>query len=169
MTIVIPKSPETHSRKIKGAYSHFFNHDRKNGGNGTWVCFHMKRSNFLSTGGMCKCLRVNDLLHLLSDNDWVWSKINFLLGPQELPLATVERWKHARFGHVTRHNSLSKTIIQGTLEGWQHCGQQRKCWMDCPCQNCSKGPSAEKSGRGSLVNCPSCPSDNPIGQGTELY
>ena len=28
------------------------------------------------------------------------------------------------------HDSLSRTILQGTVEGRQGCGQQRKCWMD---------------------------------------
>ena len=30
----------------------------------------------------------------------------------------------------------------------------------CPCQNCSHGPSAEKTGRGSLLNRPSYPFDD---------
>ena len=30
--------------------------------------------------------------------------------------------------HVTCHDSLSKTILQGTLEGGRH-GRQRTCWM----------------------------------------
>ena len=38
----------------------------------------------------------------------------------------------------------------------------------CPYQNCSEGPLAEKTGRGSLLNRPLCPPDNPVGQGTEL-
>ena len=38
----------------------------------------------------------------------------------------------------------------------------------CPCHNCSKGPPAEKTGKESLLNSPSCPPGNPIGQGTEL-
>ena len=50
-------------------------------------------------------------------NDWVRSKINSLVGPQQPRLATVERRKLAWFGHVTRPDSLSKTILQGTLEG----------------------------------------------------
>ena len=37
----------------------------------------------------------------------------------------------------------------------------------CPCQNCSQGPPAGKTGRGSLLNHPSCPPDDPTGQGTE--
>ena len=39
-------------------------------------------------------------------------------------------WQLSWFGHVTRHNSLSKTILQGTLESGQRRGRQRKCWMD---------------------------------------
>ena len=44
-------------------------------------------------------------------------KINFLVGPQEPLLSTVKRRKLAWFGDVTRHDSLSKTILQGTLQG----------------------------------------------------
>ena len=62
-------------------------------------------------------------------NDWVQSKINFLVGLQEPLLATVRRRKLTWFQHVTHHDSLSKTILQGTLEGGQHHGQQRQCWM----------------------------------------
>ena len=32
--------------------------------------------------------------------------------------------------HVTCRDSLSKTILQGTLEGGRRRGRQRKCWMD---------------------------------------
>ena len=38
----------------------------------------------------------------------------------------------------------------------------------CQCQNYSQWPPAQKSGRGSLLNRPSCPPDDPVGQGTEL-
>ena len=108
-------------------------------------------------------------------NRWVRSKINILTGPHEPLLAMSKR----RFEHATCHDSLSKTILQGTLEGGRRRGRQRKCWMNnikksvdiprpCPCQNCLQGPPAEKSGRRSLLNCPSCPSDDPMGQGTGL-
>ena len=43
-----------------------------------------------------------------------------------------------------------------------------KCGHPCPCQNCPQRPSAEKTGQAFLLNLPPCPSDNPIGQGTEL-
>ena len=37
------------------------------------------------------------------------------VGPQEPLLAIVKRRKLAWFGHVARRDSLSKTLIQGTL------------------------------------------------------
>ena len=45
-------------------------------------------------------------------------------------MTVTERRKLGWFGHVTDHDSLSKTILQGTLEGGRHRGCQRKCWMD---------------------------------------
>ena len=62
-------------------------------------------------------------------NDWVWSEINFHVGPEELLLATGKRWKRAWIRHVTCHNSLSKTIFQGILEGGWRGGWQRECCM----------------------------------------
>ena len=50
--------------------------------------------------------------------DWVRSKINFLVDPQEPLLVTLERQKLAWFGHVTRHPSLSKTTLSRHLGGW---------------------------------------------------
>ena len=48
-------------------------------------------------------------------NSWVWSKINFLVGPQEPLLQAPWRRKHAQLGHVTCLNSL-QNIFQGALE-----------------------------------------------------
>ena len=56
--------------------------------------------------------------------------LRMTVSPQEPLLATVKRWKLAWFEHVTCHNSLSKTNLQGTLEGGWVCGWQRECWMD---------------------------------------
>ncbi|GFR94069.1 endonuclease-reverse transcriptase [Elysia marginata] len=42
-------------------------------------------------------------------------------------MATV---KLAWFGHVPRHDSLSKTILQGTVEGKRRRGRQKKTWCD---------------------------------------
>ena len=140
----------------------------------TWILLadSEKRMQAFENKCMRKLLRISYLDH--KTNNWVRSTINFLVGPEEPFLATVKRRKLAWFGYVTHRDSVSKAILQATLEGGRRRGRQRKCWMDkisghpCPCQNCSQGPPSEKTGRGSLLNRPSCPLDNPISQGTEL-
>ena len=74
-----------------------------------------KRIQAFETKCLRKLLRISYLDR--KTNDWVRNKINSLMGPREPLLATVKRWKLAWFRHVTRHDSLSKTISQGTLEG----------------------------------------------------
>ena len=115
-------------------------------------------------------------------NDWVWSKINYLVGPQEPLLATVKRRKLAWFGHITRHDSLFKTILQGTLEGGRRCGWQRKCWMEnnkewtsLPMPELLTRASCRKDWRGISAELSLMPPplplttpDDPIGQETEL-
>ena len=102
-------------------------------------------------------------------------KINFHVGPQEPLLATVKRQKLARFGHVTLHDNLSKTILYGALEGGRRRGRQRKCWVDnikertsLPIPELLTWPLAEESGRGALLSRSSCPPDDTIGQETEV-
>ena len=63
-------------------------------------------------------------------NVFVQEQVAALAGPQEPLLAVVKRRKLTWFGHVTRHNSLSKTILQGTIEGGRRRGRQRKSWME---------------------------------------
>ena len=82
----------------------------------------------LETKCLRKLIRISCLEH--KTNERVRSKINFLVGPQEPPLAAVKRRKLAWLGHVTRYGSLPKTILQGTLEDGRRRGRQRKCWMD---------------------------------------
>ena len=53
-------------------------------------------------------------------------QITLKVGPQEPLLATVKRRKLLWFGHVNRHDSLSKTILQGTVEGERRRGRRRK-------------------------------------------
>ena len=113
---------------------------------------------------------------------WMRSKINFLVGPQESLLATIKRRRLAQLGHVTRMITASpKPSLRTPLEGGRRRGQQRKCWMDnikewtsLPMPELLTTASCrEKTGRGSLLNRPSCPtpppaSDDPIGQRTKL-
>ena len=91
-----------------------------------------KRTQAFETKCLRKLLCISYLEH--KTNSWMRSRINSLVGPHEPLLATVKRQKHAWFAHVTRHDSLSTTILQGTLEGGRRHGRQRKCYP-CPCQN----------------------------------
>ena len=63
-------------------------------------------------------------------NDYVRETVHDLVGSQEPLLATIKRRKLAWYGHVTRHDSLCKTILQGTVEGGRCRGRQRKSWSD---------------------------------------
>ena len=63
-------------------------------------------------------------------NDFVRSQVAQLAGPQEPLLALVKRRKLAWFGHLIRRDTLSKTVLQGTLEGGRRRGRQTKSWMD---------------------------------------
>ena len=63
-------------------------------------------------------------------NEHVKATIQQMVGRQGELLASIKRRKLAWYGHVTRHQALSKAILQGTLEGSRKRGIQRKCWMD---------------------------------------
>ena len=52
------------------------------------------------------------------------------VGSQEPLLATVKRRKLSWYAHLTRHDSLAKTILQGTVQGGRRRGRQRKSWLD---------------------------------------
>ena len=62
---------------------------------------------------MRKLLSISYFEHKTSD--LVRRKMNFLLDPQERIMATAKRQKLAWFGHVTRHDSLPRPILQGTM------------------------------------------------------
>ena len=62
-------------------------------------------------------------------NGYVRGQVSTLDGPQEPLLAKIKRRKLTWFGHVTRHNTLPKTILQGTLEGGRKRGRQQKSWF----------------------------------------
>lgn len=64
------------------------------------------------------------------NNEFGWKRVESFVGHQEPLLATVKREKMAWFGHITRHDSLCKTIMQGTVEGGGRSGRQRKNGLD---------------------------------------
>ena len=75
-----------------------------------------------------KLLRISYLEH--KTNDYVRRTVADMVGRQEPLIATIKRRKLAFYGHVTRHDSLCKTIMQGTVEGGRSRGRQRKSWSD---------------------------------------
>ena len=83
-----------------------------------------RRIQALETRCLRKLLRIS--YRKLKTNDYVRSLLRSLVGPQEPLLATVRRRKLAWFGHVMRHDTLSKAITQGTVEGGRRRGRQRK-------------------------------------------
>ncbi|KAI8486085.1 hypothetical protein Bbelb_361850 [Branchiostoma belcheri] len=68
--------------------------------------------------------------HQHETNEYVYQQVYSLVGPQEAVMSTVRRRKLQWFGHLTRHNNLAKTILQGTLEGKRRRGRQKKVWLD---------------------------------------
>ena len=51
-------------------------------------------------------------------NEYVWDRINSVAGRQQtIIITTIKRRKMAWFGHVLRHDTLTKAILQGTVEG----------------------------------------------------
>ena len=75
-----------------------------------------------------KLLRISYREH--RTNASVTSEVEDLVGKQEPLLATIKRRKLAWFGHVTRHDGLCKTVLQGTVEGERGRGRPRKTWTD---------------------------------------
>ena len=65
-----------------------------------------------------KCLRklLNISYKEHKTNEYVWDTVNAMAGPQEPLLAIVKRRKLTWYGHITRHDSLCKTVLQGTIE-----------------------------------------------------
>ncbi|KAI8515535.1 hypothetical protein Bbelb_063480 [Branchiostoma belcheri] len=68
--------------------------------------------------------------HQHKTNEYVYQQVYSLVGPQEAVMSTVRRRKLQWFGHLTRHNNLAKTILQGTLEGKRRRGRQKKVRRD---------------------------------------
>lgn len=47
--------------------------------------------------------------------DFVKSAVATLVGPQETLLTAVKKHKLVWFGHVAQHDTLSKTVLQGSV------------------------------------------------------
>ena len=122
-----------------------------------------KRIQAFETKCLRKLLCISYLEH--ETNNWVQSKINFLVGPQE-PLLQLSR----------DENLLGSGMSQATTafpkpSFREHCGvgnavvsrgnigrTTSKSGHLYPCQNCSQGPLAERIGSRSPLNHPRVPS-----------
>ena len=85
-----------------------------------------KRIKAFETKCQRKLLRISYLEH--QANDWVRSKINCLVGPQEPFLATVKRRKLAWFVHVTRHDSKKTLTTASPKPSSGHLGEGATLW-----------------------------------------
>ena len=81
---------------------------------------------------MERCYR--KILHISYEdhvtNEKVCAKIQQAIRPHEDLLDIVKRRKLQWYGHVSRSQSLAKTILQGTVKGGRRQGRQRKRWED---------------------------------------
>ena len=68
--------------------------------------------------------------HAYKTNEYVMGLANDLAGPIEPVIITIKKRKLKWFGHVTRHQSLAKTIMQGWVSGSRKVGRQKKQWID---------------------------------------
>ena len=67
-------------------------------------------------------------------NVFVYNTIEEIVGKIEHILTTIKRRKISYFGHVMRHYSLHKTILQGSLRGKRRRGRPRKDWNSDICK-----------------------------------
>ena len=63
-------------------------------------------------------------------NNTVKKRIFNHIGRYEELLGIIKRRKLQWYGHITRSNGLSKTILQGTVEGSRPRGRPKKSWTD---------------------------------------
>ena len=61
---------------------------------------------------------------------FIRDKQHYVCSENALILAQVKSRKPKYFGHVTRHNSLEKGIMLGTMPGKRRQGGQKKQWLD---------------------------------------
>ena len=85
------------------------------------ACWLWEKIQALETKFLRKLFRISS-----KTNDWVRSKINFLVGPQEPRLATVKRRKLAWSAYVTWHKASPKPFCRTPWRGGRRRGRQRK-------------------------------------------
>ena len=60
----------------------------------------------------------------------IWQQVNVLARSQAFLMSTIKRRKLSWFGHVCRHDTLSKTILDRTTQCSRHRGRPCKSWKN---------------------------------------
>ena len=63
-------------------------------------------------------------------NVFIRNRIIEIIGNFEPLLQTIKRHKLKWFGHISRHDNLCKTIMQGAVEGSRIRGRPKQKWID---------------------------------------
>ena len=105
-------------------------------------------------------------------NDWVRSKNNFFLGPQEPLLATVKSRKLAWFGHLSHHENPPSGHLGGWTTLWSAeemlGGQHQRVNIPAYARTAHKGLVQKRLAEDFCWIVPGVSSDDPVDQGTEL-
>ena len=130
-----------------------------------------KRIQVFETKCLRKLLRICYLEH--KTNDWVRSKSTSFNRNLFWQLSRDGNLHDSGMSHamtaLPKPSFRAPWRVGDVVVGRGYAGQTTsKGGHICPYQNCSQGPPAETTGRGSLLKRPSCSDDDPIGQGTEL-
>ena len=121
-----------------------------------------------------KCPRKHSHIYYLQHktNKWVWSKISFLVGPQESLLATFKRRKLVQFVRIICWSSLFKTFLEeggdGLTSGSAEEMLDGQHWKMAIPVHARIAYILKKIGKWSQSSHLSPSLDNQIGQGTEL-
>ena len=99
-------------------------------GSETWTLTSYLENRINSFENKCyrKILNIT-YLDRISNTD-LHLKISEILGNTDSLMNTIKKRKLKWYGHLTRSNGLSKTILQGTIEGKRKQGRPKKSWMD---------------------------------------
>ena len=66
----------------------------------------------------------------LKTKEFVHGAIKARVGPQGEVVGSVRRRELAWFGYTTRYESLTKMVLQRTIDSGRKRGRQAKCWTD---------------------------------------
>ena len=66
----------------------------------------------------------------MKTNEYIKYVMISLIGTYEIILQSIRQRKLKWYGHTLRHDNLSKTILQGMVEGNIKCGRPKRKWID---------------------------------------